>query len=247
MTSDVSSLQTFMTKMTNSVAYQRGNASTFNLDQIKYNSDSPLAGKRIAFLGSSVTYGFAAHGVSFVDYLQAQDGVLAAKSAVSGTTLAGNASDGYLARLNRDFSPSSDYDLFVCQLSTNDNRHGKELGHITPKDQRDNFAEDTTLGAIEAICATVQAKFHCPLVFYTCLQNDPHHDYQTLIKELVKLQDKWHFEIIDLFNDSGLHASLAAHPNAMFDDVHPTQEGYLKVWLPLFERALPRFIDKNIG
>ena len=242
MVSNGGTFQAFMAKMANSTAYQRGNTNEFSPDRVEYDPTSPLSGKKIAFLGSSVTYGFAAHGVSFVDYLQVRDGVITTKSAVSGTTLAGNAPDGYLARLQRDFDPTANYDLFVCQLSTNDNQHGKKLGQVTESDQRDQFDQETTLGAIETICATIQKRFHCPLVFYTCLQDDPNHDYQTLINELRNLTSKWDFGIIDLFDNHGLRSSLAAHPNAMFDDVHPTQEGYLKVWLPFFEQQLPKFI-----
>lgn len=234
-------MQQFLAKMMKSAAYRRGNDQSFGPDRATFHPTSPLAGKKIAFLGSSVTYGFAAKGVSFVDYLSAIDGVVATKSAVSGTTLAGDSPDGYLARLTKDFSDHG-YDIFVCQLSTNDNRHGKELGHVTANDHRKGFDLDTTLGAIEEICCQVHQRFGCPLVFYTCLQNDPQGKYEDLIKQLRQLQAKWGFTIIDLFHNDGLLASTAAHPNAMFDDVHPTQEGYLKIWLPVFEAGLSRVL-----
>lgn len=234
-------MQQFLAKMMKSTAYRRGNDQSFSPDRVTFHPASPLAGKKIAFLGSSVTYGFAAKGISFVDYLSAVDGVVAIKSAVSGTTLAGDSPDGYLARLTEDFSDPS-YDIFVCQLSTNDNRHGKELGQVTANDQRQGFDLDTTLGAIEEICRQVRHRFGCPLVFYTCLQNDPQGKYEDLIKQLRRLQAKWDFAIIDLFHNEGLLVSTAAHPNAMFDDVHPTQEGYLKIWLPVFEAGLSRVL-----
>ena len=92
-------LQDFLDKMLNSTAYQRGNATEYSPNNVTFNSASPLAGKRIAFLGSLVTYGFAAKGKSFGDYLQARDGVQVTKSAISGTTLAGLETGGYLDRL----------------------------------------------------------------------------------------------------------------------------------------------------
>lgn len=236
--------QNFLERMFKSTAYQQGNATEFSPDNITFNAGSPLAGKRIAFLGSSVTYGFAAKGKSFVDYLQARDGVQITKSAISGTTLAGLEAGGYLDRLEHDFSENNYYDMFVCQLSTNDNRHGKALGTITPNDQRDHFDRSTTLGAIEEICRYVSTHFACPLAFYTCLQDDPAGKYAKLIAQLKKLQTKWGFTIIDLFHNQGLLASTAAHPNAMFDDVHPTQEGYLKIWLPVFEKELPAILAR---
>lgn len=235
-----SRLQAFLEKMIHSTAYQQGNAAEFGPDRLAFNPHSPLAGKSIAFLGSSVTYGAASNGKSFVDFLQARDGVQVTKSAISGTTLAGQEAGGYLDRLRHDFDPDNHYDLFVCQLSTNDNRHGKKLGQVTPENQRDHFDLSTTLGAIEEVCRDVAERFG----FYTCLQNDPEHKYADLIERLVQLQQKWHFEIIDLFHNQGLLASTAAHPNAMFDDVHPTQEGYREIWLPVFEQELTTILEK---
>lgn len=236
-------MQRFLAKMMNSTAYQKGNAAEYSPDRVAFNAQSPLAGKKIAFLGSSVTDGFAAKGVSFVEYLEARDGVQATKSAISGTTLAGQERLGYLQRLKQDFTTDQHYDLFVCQLSTNDNRHGKQLGTITSDNKCQGFDLNTTLGAIEEICRYVQTTFACPLVFYTCLQNDPEGKYELLIKQLKKLQTKWGFAIIDLFHHQGLLDATAAHPNAMFDDVHPTQEGYLKIWLPVFEEKLAEILN----
>ncbi|MGL5104254.1 MAG: SGNH/GDSL hydrolase family protein, partial [Limosilactobacillus fermentum] len=62
--------------------------------------------------------------------------------------------------------------------------------------------------------------------------------YAQLVDELKLLQAKWDFAILDLFNDAGLNAATAARPNAMYDEVHPTQAGYLKLWLPVFEQKL---------
>lgn len=224
-----------------SVEYQRGNKTTFSPDNVEYNPDSSLNGKHIGFLGSSITYGFAAMGVSFVDYLAARDGVVITKSAISGTTLAGSNHDNYLYRLKHNFNDN--YDYFVCQLSTNDGRMGIPLGKITPDDQRNNFDIGTTLGAMEEVCAYVHDKLNCPMAFYVCLRDDPTGEYEKLIDTLKQLQKKWNFDIIDLFHDQALKASMKAHPNSMYDDAHPTQEGYLKVWLPFFEKQLKQNLD----
>lgn len=65
-----------------------GNAEEYSLEHAAQKKDSPLRGKRILFLGSSVTYGEAANGTSFADYLGKIDGVYVTKEAVSATTLA---------------------------------------------------------------------------------------------------------------------------------------------------------------
>ena len=53
---------------------------------IRRDRDSVLQ-KKILFLGSSVTYGSAAKGTSFVDYLERRQEILPYKYALSGTTL----------------------------------------------------------------------------------------------------------------------------------------------------------------
>ena len=61
-----------------------------------------LVGKRIIFLGSSVTYGACAMGQSFIEALEEKDGIIAIKEAVSGTLLVDeDVADGksYIARL----------------------------------------------------------------------------------------------------------------------------------------------------
>ena len=231
-------------KMVNSPQYEIGNSNRFSPDYVTFDATSPLAGKKIAFLGSSITYGFAAKDISFVDYLAARDGVEVTKSAVSGTTLAGLEKDGYLERLYNDFKEDQHYDLFVCQLSTNDYQLGKELGESTSLDQEKNFNRNTTLGAMEEIARYVKSELHCPLAFYTCPQKEPAAQYKQLIAQLNQLQKKWKFAIIDLFNNQALKAATSAHPNAMFDNIHPTREGYLKLWLPVFEQELTQILNK---
>jgi hypothetical protein len=78
---------------------------------MKRHMDSPLNGKTVLFLGSSVTYGSAAEGQSFVELFETLDGVNAIKEAKSGTTLADMNSplapdpydegDSYIRRLKR--------------------------------------------------------------------------------------------------------------------------------------------------
>ena len=84
-----------------------------------------LGGKRIIFLGSSVTYGACAMGQSFIEALEEKDGIIAIKEAVSGTLLVDeDVADGksYIARL-ATIDTNIKADAFVCQLSTNDASH----------------------------------------------------------------------------------------------------------------------------
>ena len=111
-------------------------------------SDNPLSGKHIVFLGSSVTYGAASNGVSFVDFLAEKTGCRVTKEAVSGTMLVDDAPDSYICRM-RKLNPEMKVDLFVCQLSTNDATQMKELGEACRTYDMDDFDTLTVAGAIE--------------------------------------------------------------------------------------------------
>lgn len=112
-----------------------GNAEQYALKNVALNPDSLLKGKRIYFLGSSITQGAAANDESFVDYLVAEDGIFAQNEALSGTTLANSnqpllKGNSYLERLAKN-PPKQPLDLMVVQLSTNDGRKQIPLGQIS--------------------------------------------------------------------------------------------------------------------
>lgn len=73
--------------MAKMVAGKPGNAEEYDASGVASDPDSPLQGKTIIFLGSSVTEGAGSCGQSFVEYFSAKDGIIAVKEAVSGTTL----------------------------------------------------------------------------------------------------------------------------------------------------------------
>ena len=53
----------------NKIANDPGNAEEYHLENVTPLENSPLAGKKLLFLGSSVTYGSASLGVSMADYI----------------------------------------------------------------------------------------------------------------------------------------------------------------------------------
>ena len=120
-----------------------------------------LEGKKLIFLGSSVTYGHASNGVSFVEDIAARNGCSVRKEAVSGTTLVDDREDSYIARMKQIDDPTAD--LFVCQLSTNDASKGKALGTVSVGFEEKDFDTSTVAGAIEYIIAYARKKWNCPL------------------------------------------------------------------------------------
>lgn len=243
-----------------------GNGSIYSLANAPVNSCSHLAGKKVFFLGSSITYGAGSYGESFVDYLAKEDGLLVQKEAISGTTLGNikteiprffagkkdklstffvNAKDmgklglSYIARL-KYFNKEAHPDAFVCQLSTNDSRKGVKLGEISDSRDAKDFDTTTTIGAIEYICAYVKQTWHCPLAFYTCLRSDD--EYSELIDILYDLRNKWGFTIFDLGRNDRVINETRRHSNYMVDDAHPTRAGYEMLWTPYFRGALSKLV-----
>ena len=178
-----------------------------------------LQGKTVLFLGSSVTHGSAAGGVSFVDILKEKCGINCIKEAVPGTTLVDIDEGSYIARLKK-VAPEQKPDLFVCQLSTNDAQRNFDINEIEK--------------AISFILDYSKRTFGCPAVFYTgtYFENDV---YAKMVDLLYKLKDKYDLYILDMYHDEDMRSvSKEDYAKYMKDTVHPTLLGYTEWWTPKF-------------
>ena len=147
-----------------------GNSYRFSVKNVAstYSKpNSPLVGKTIIFLGSSVTYGSGNIRTSFVDYLAAFDKANCIKEAVPGTTLADRNDQSYVRRIQNNLNKLPKVGYFVCQLSTNDATFGSEIGELSPSDDKKDFNTKQIIGAIEFIIVYAREKWDCPVVFYT--------------------------------------------------------------------------------
>ena len=219
-----------------------GNGPEYTCENTPFVPGSPLEGKVIYFLGSSVTLGAYSGNESMADYLAKKDGAVCIKEAVSGTTL-GDFKDGsYVERLNAYLaSPdrAEKLDAFVVQLSTNDRKNPNRYGTVTAPEVRDPAAFDltTSFGAMEYIIATVRDQWNCPIFFYI---NPPlDEDYARLVEGLEEIAEKWEIGLIDLYHDEAFNALTPEEYDLyMADEIHPTKAGYRDWWLPKFEEAL---------
>ena len=178
-----------------------------------------LQNKTILFLGSSVTYGSASGGISFVDILGERCGINCIKEAVSGTTLVDINETSYVSRL-KAIGANQKFDLFVCQLSTNDAKKKLDISEIE--------------NAICFILKYVEKTFACPAVFYTntYFESD---EYSKMIDLLYKLKKRYDFYILDLYHDKDMsNVSEEDYTKYMKDKVHPTLLGYTDWWTPKF-------------
>lgn len=221
----------------------KGNREEYSAAGTQEAAGSPLAGKVIFWLGSSVTEGASSGQESMADFLAKKHGAQCIKEAVSGTTLADRANSSYVSRLDQYLvsdERAGHVDAFICQLSTNDRGFPDGFGAVTQADVRDAAAFDTTttFGAMEYIIATAKDTWDCPVYFYT---NPPMDDenYETMVQALEELAEKWGVTIIDLYRDQAFN-DISEEERALYmaDNIHPTKAGYREWWLPKFEEAL---------
>ena len=219
---------------------------------MKKHSESPLSGKTILFLGSSVTYGSAAEGQSFVELFETLDGVNAVKEAKSGTTLVDKTSpsapvdyddgDSYIKRLKK-VDTAAHIDCVLCQLSTNDATLKLPLGETGDGTAPESFDTSTVTGAMEYIIAYSRESWGCPVVFYTGSYYDSK-EYSAMVGRLPELRDKWGIGVIDLYNDKEFNnISEDAYKHYMADPIHSTKEGYAEWWMPKLESEMIRIMQ----
>ncbi len=216
----------------------KGNAPAYHPENLSPKQDSPLAGKALFFLGSSVTEGARSLHVSMADYLARVDGAIVTKDCVSGTTLTDTGKDSYLSRI-RKHGAHEHYDAVIIQLSTNDAQQKLPLGTIA-ETKDSSFDAKTILGSLEEIIRYAQKMWHCPVFIYT----SPHFNsdaYAEMVKAMGKITAKWGVTVIDLYNDNEIN-SITRNQRKLYmaDPIHPTQAGYLLWLLPAFEKALAR-------
>ncbi len=224
--------------------FAKGNNDKYSVANTQKLESSPLAGKTIIFLGSSVTYGSAAKGESFADYMAKRDGISAVKEAVSGTVLVEEEVWGkksYIERL-KTIDMSMKADAFVCQLSTNDATMKKELGTVSDSFEMKDFDTMTVAGAIEYIICYARQTWNCPVIFYTGTKYDNEY-YGQMVDLLWEIQVKWDIGIIDLWNDEEMNAvSAEDYKLYMVNGIHPSRAGYREWWTPKFEAYLTDYL-----
>ncbi len=211
------------------------NPGNFGVSSGEKAKNSPLSGKHLIFLGSSVTKGFAARGRSFVDMIAERTGASCVKEAVSGTTLADNGEKSYVARLKK-LDKNQPCDLFICQLSTNDATKKVPLGKVSDGKDMASLDTKTVCGAIEYIIAYAKETWNCPVAFYTSPEYASS-AYKAMVDALKEIAAKWGVQVIDLWNDREANAKENKKHRFMNDQIHPTQKGYT-VWTPIIEAAL---------
>ena len=220
-------------------AFHPGNSLDYSLNKVDIYENSPLSGKKVLYLGSSVTNGSASLGVSFADYISKRHNMDFVKEAVNGTTLV-EGEGSYIERLERVEGES--FDLVVCQLSTNDATRGLPLGDPSLTDSPD---KSTICGAIEYIILYARERWNCPVVFYTGSYYE-NGNYEAMVYALLEISKLYDVGVIDLYTDREFN-DITDEQRALYmaDPIHPTKAGYLEWWTPKMEEYLCCYFNEK--
>lgn len=215
-----------------------GNADQYSVQNVEQLNDSPLEGMNICYLGSSVTYGASSLQESFVEFIAKRNGTTYVKEAISGTTLVTTGAGGgsYVSRMKK-FDKSAKFDLFVCQLSTNDASQNKPLGSI------DSTDTTTVCGAINTIIDYAKETWNCPVIFYTnaYYESESYSAMVAAVKEIATVKE---IGVIDLYTDAAFNDITSEQRSLyMADKIHPTKAGYLEWWTPKMEQYIYDYIE----
>ncbi|AQM42074.1 lysophospholipase [Staphylococcus cohnii] len=239
----VGKLASAVTNFVNDI--RKGNKSSFKPNSQFFKREDGLADKNILFLGSSITYGAASHGISFVEFLNIESHMNTTKEALSGTSLAGTEKNSYVQRIKKEKLSKNKFDLLICQLSTNDGRLNKSVGEIKKEYDHNAFDVETTIGAMEYIISYAKLTWDTPILFYTCIRKaDPY--YEFLVYNLYKLKEKWDIEILDVWGNQWANEQIKYDNTLFADDAHPTLKGYRYIYTPLFKEKIKNILSKEI-
>jgi lysophospholipase L1-like esterase len=227
-----------------------GNSPDYNVDKIEVLTDSPLKGKTLYFLGSSVTIGYGSKGMAFPHYIARRDQCSVVVEAVTGTTLMDKNENSYVHRMEfgSKFDKNAKVDLFICQLSTNDTSGGTvdmlNLGDIAgPGGALSSYDKTTITGAMEYIIAYVRETWGCPVLFYSCSKRNDDR-YARMVDRLNELAEIWNIGVLDLWNDTDFNILTPKQRKLwMKDETHPTKAGYIEWWTPVVEKFLAAYIE----
>lgn len=179
---------------------------------------------KVLFLGSSITYGYAAGGYSFMDYVKERSDYEVVKEAVSGTTLSSCLPDSYYERLLKRGTEGAD--VLLVQLSTNDASKGVALGGV------DSIDPKTSCGAINRII-DFGIDNGCRVGFYATpvLGDDSFFAPIEGAMEMISAQRGVPF--LDLNKDEKLK-NLCSKSGYYADNIHPSAKGHAELLGPGF-------------
>ncbi len=198
-----------------------------------------LKGKKIAFLGDSITEATGGTEVRYVDYFEKLSGAKTYNFGVSATRIATRLiphespswNESFLIRADK---MTDDYDVIVVFGGTND--YARQ--NPTPLGDIDSTDEHTFYGALKALYTKlILAHPNATIVAVTPLHRRAEKDYGLEGLELldyvnaVREVASWYsIPVADLWNTSGITAKIPEIIDKFIPDgLHPSKEGAIRI------------------
>ena len=208
--------------------------------------NSPLAGKNILWVGSSVVQGASAVQDSMVDYIGVMDQCNSIKESVSGSTIAYQDENSYAPRM-MTHTADENIEVVVIQLSTNDAGQGTEMGEIGDSFDMADFDQNTTMGSLQIMLAYARETWDCPVLIFTVPSYGNERiaeDYGSLVDLTLEVAEKWDVDVLDLWYDEEFNdVDQEQWSFWMANASHPRRAGYLEWWTPAFQEALYAYFE----
>jgi len=224
-----------------------GNGDNYAPETVKMLADSPIKGKNILWVGSSVVEGNMAKRDSMVEFIAALDGANCVKDSISGTTIAYQDESSYVYRMQQHGADEK-YDAVVIQLSTNDAGQGSVIGELSDSFNKADFDQNTVIGAMEIMFAHVRENWGDIPVFYFTVPSYNNErleeNYGPLIEATKKVCEKWNADVLDLwYNEEFNNVTAEQWSYWMANASHPMRAGYLEWWTPAFQEQLYSYFE----
>lgn len=216
-----------------------------------FESENPLDGKSIAFIGDSISYGTNWQG-GYGKLIGEQYNMTVTNVSKGGATLADNVhwsadSDGYRPYIadmldNLD----GDYEYIIAEGGLNDFWAHSELGEITDG-FNDNFDENTMTGGMEKMFFEIKNDFPDSKVGFVITHDpftyDAEDNFEPYYERIKEVCDKWDVSYLDLYaqnnSDTGvnvrdddmrkLYFGSESKPDG--DGTHPNKLGYQAIYV----------------
>ena len=201
-----------------------------------------LKGKRIAFLGDSITAGVGAGAIEnrFTDVFAKMTDSVALNYGVSGTRIARQkmADDPFYEDFNRRVPiMDENADVVVVFGGTNDYGHGD-----APLGNMGDDTEYTFYGAVSVLCKALLVKYpRATIVFITPLHREnentsinefgfSHKPLSAYVKAIKEVAEYYAIPVLDLYSTSGFQPSVKEIKDIyMPDGLHPSAEGAKRI------------------
>lgn len=197
---------------------------------IPVDEDSVLRGKRILFIGDSITGGsydvmHPSTGKAYAGRIAVSTGAEVVNCSVGGATITPQTDKSWLHD-QLTSQKGEDFDVIVIHAGGNDAKRGVGIGTplSTPSDRINTFAAH-----FQYLIATAKEQHPNAKLFYIAAFQRPSYkfdisEYYAMAKQICEQYD---VHYIDLYNHEELNAKLMADKTFYFPDlVHPTTQGY---------------------